>query len=81
MNRWLVFNVGCIECRVSSDVVGLYPTKEEAEAVAEILNKKLDWRQGGQNNFEVFDLTAPQAKEYREALDTQKAPPLPTAEE
>lgn len=66
--QWMVFNVGCIECGVSSNVVGFYDSKEEAEAIAEYLDSKLSWREGGQNSFEVFDLTAPQASEYAEAI-------------
>lgn len=66
--RWMVFNIGCIECGVSSDVVGFYETEEEARQVSKVLNDKLHWREGGQNDFEVFDTTAEQAEEYREAL-------------
>ena len=71
MKRFLVFNIGCIECGVSSDVVGLYDTKEEADKVAKTCNDKLDWREHGQNAFEVFDLTAPQAQEYAEVLQAR----------
>ena len=46
---WLVFNVGCIECGVSSNVVAVYPTEQEANAVAEKLNEVHAWREGGQN--------------------------------
>lgn len=66
--RWLVFNIGCIECEVSSNVVGLYDTEAEALRVAKICNAALDWREKGQNSFEVFDLDAPQAEEYRTAI-------------
>ena len=69
MNKWLVFNVGCIECGVSSNVVGVYATKEEADNIAAICNAKLDWREDGQNSFEVFDLTAPQDREYTAAIN------------
>lgn len=41
---WLVFNVGCIECGVSSNVVAVYPTEHEANAVAEKLNEVHAWR-------------------------------------
>jgi hypothetical protein len=67
-NRWMVFNVGCIECGVSSGVVGFYMTEDEAKSVAAVLNDKLSWRDGGQNNFEVYDLSAPPSSEYAEAL-------------
>ncbi len=66
--RWLVFNVGCIECGVSSNVVGMYASSEEAERVAALATEELNWREGGQNSFEVFDLLAPQAAEYRAML-------------
>jgi hypothetical protein len=65
---FLVFNIGCIECGVSSNVVGVYPTMKEAEAVAKACDSTLGWREGGQNSFEVFDLGAPQADEYRAAI-------------
>jgi hypothetical protein len=65
----MVFNVGCIECGVSSNVVGLYNTQEEADKVAKTCEDKLHWRESGQNSFEVFDLTADQAQEYVEALN------------
>jgi len=64
MKKYLVFNVGCIECGVSSDVVGLYDTEEEAQNVADACGRELSWREGGQNLFEIFDLTKPQAEEY-----------------
>ena len=53
---WLVFDVGCIECGVSSNVVAIYPTEQEANAVAEKLNNTYEWREGGQNSYEVFKL-------------------------
>lgn len=52
----LVINIGCIECGVSSNIVGMFATKDEADRVCEICNEKYEWRNGGQNNFEVFDL-------------------------
>lgn len=67
--RYIVVNIGCIECGVSSNIVKTYPTEEEAEAAAYKLDKELDWREGGQNRFEVFDLQAPMALEYRKVLE------------
>jgi hypothetical protein len=69
---WMVFNVGCIECGVSSDVVGFYATKEEAKQIAKTCEDHLHWRQGGQNAFEVFDLRAPQAQEYTDVIAKMK---------
>ena len=53
---FLVINIGCIECGVSSQVVGLFETEEQAISIAEECNDKYSWREGGQNYFEVFDL-------------------------
>ena len=68
MKRYMVFNIGCIECGVSSDVVGFYDTKEEAQNVTAVCYDKLEWREGGQNSFKIFDLTKAQAEEYAEVL-------------
>ena len=66
--RWLVFNIGCIHCDVSSGIVGTYESEEEANAIAQKLEVVLAWREGGQNSFAVFDMDAPQAEEYTEGL-------------
>nr|DAH78109.1 MAG TPA: hypothetical protein [Bacteriophage sp.] len=67
---WLVFNIGCIECGVSSNVVAIYPTEQEANAVAEKLNEVHSWREGGQNSYEVFELNKAYevSDEYKEIL-------------
>jgi hypothetical protein len=56
--KYLVFNIGCIECGVSSNVVGVFATKEQADRYAEKLTemREYSWRQGGQNSYEVFEL-------------------------
>jgi hypothetical protein len=53
---FLVINIGCIECGVSSQVVGLFKTKEEADKIADKCIEKYYWRHGGQNEFTVFPL-------------------------
>ena len=65
---WMVFNVGCIECGVSSNVVGFYTTEDEAKRVAKACEDELHWREGGQNSFEVFNLITPQAQEYKDVI-------------
>ena len=77
IKRYMVFNIGCLECGVTSDVVGFYDDKEEAEAVAEWLYESLHWLEDGQNSFEVFDLHADQAPEYAAAIAAR--PPSPSA--
>lgn len=56
MSRYMVFNVGCIECGVSSEIVGIFSQLTTAEEVAEECCRTHSWRQCGQNNFEIFDL-------------------------
>jgi hypothetical protein len=55
-DMWLVVNIGCIECGVSSNVVGLFDNEGEADRIAGLLNTKHNWREGGQNSYEVFPL-------------------------
>lgn len=74
---YVLVNIGCIECMVSSNIVGVssnivgvYEDMQIAKNHAKELNKKMHWREGGQNSFEVFAL--PKAgeinEEYRAAL-------------
>ena len=53
---WIVVNVGCIECGVSSDIVGCFSDRDKAKDVAETLSGVMSWRQGGQNHFDVFPM-------------------------
>ena len=71
--RYLVMNIGCIECGVSSAVAGLYDSEKEAQNVAHILQNALSWRESGQNRFEVFDLHAAIAEEYVDAIRNYEA--------
>lgn len=73
-NRYLVFNIGCIECGVSSNVVTCYNDREKAERACEALNEKLDWREGGQNHFQIFDLEESVAQEYIDVLGDELMP-------
>jgi hypothetical protein len=56
MAKYMVFNIGCIECGVSSNVVGLFTDKAKADALAHTLPDTHGWREGGQNSFRVFEL-------------------------
>ena len=71
---WLVFNVGCIECGVSSNVVGVFVRKYKADEIAKTLNEKHAWREGGQNSYEVFELNRAGdiAEEYLDVLGETK---------
>ncbi len=53
---WIVVNIGCIECGVSSDIVGVFSDEARANAIAEQFAKKYGWRENGQNSFKVFPM-------------------------
>lgn len=53
---YIVVNIGCIECGVSSQIVGVYETKEEAQSIADKLEHTHNWREGGQNGYEVYPM-------------------------
>lgn len=54
--KWIVVNIGCIECGVSSNIVGVFTNEDRAEAVADQLRETHSWREGGQNSFQVFPM-------------------------
>ena len=56
--RWLAFDIGCIECGEDSAVIGTFQTRQEAEAAAEKERaaQKANWN--GQHSMEIFDLLA-----------------------
>lgn len=70
---WIVVNVGCIECGVSSNIVGVLTDEAEARSLAEELGKSHRWREGGQNSFEVFPMPPLNvvAEEYRASAKEQ----------
>lgn len=64
---WLVMNIGCLECYVPSEVVGVFADKEKAQAIADVCEKIFELRGNGHNSFEVFELPEPEivADEYK----------------
>ncbi len=54
MKKYVVVDIGCIECGVSSKIVGVFASDEKAREVAKACQEKYDFREGGQNSFEVF---------------------------
>lgn len=56
MSRYILVNIGCIECGVSSAIVGVFDDEAKANAIAEGLYDTHGWREGGQNSFEVFPM-------------------------
>lgn len=56
---WVVIDVGCYECGVDSEGVGIYDTEAEARAAADARDKETGrWRDGGQTCCEVFEMEA-----------------------
>lgn len=41
---WVVVNIGCIECGVSSAIVGVFADQAKEEMIASECKKKYDWR-------------------------------------
>ena len=78
---WLVMNIGCIECGVSSAIVGVFADKEKADAIAAECGEKFGWREGGQNAFEVFEIPEPEkvADEYKDEGSNAKVSGAGTA--
>jgi len=52
--KYIVVDIGCLECGVSSDIVGVFDDKEKANKIVTEFNKIFGWREGGQHEFEVF---------------------------
>jgi hypothetical protein len=52
----VLVNIGCIECGVSTQIVGIFNDVAKADDLASKLNdsQEYSWREGGQNRYEVF---------------------------
>lgn len=51
MSKYIVVNIGCIECGVSSNIVGVFDDDIKANEIAAKLNDTHAWREGGQNSY------------------------------
>ena len=56
MKKYIVFNIGCLECGVSSNIVGVFKNKDKALKIKKICDEKYSWRKNGDNDFIVFEL-------------------------
>lgn len=56
MKKYILVNIGCIECGVSSNIVGVFDNKEKAEELGKLCYEKYGWREGGENSFEIFEM-------------------------
>ena len=53
---YLVMEIGCIECGLGSDVVGLFKDRAKAEREAAVCKKDFHWRFDGENHFDIFEI-------------------------
>lgn len=53
MKKYIVIEIGCLECGVSTQIAGVFDTEKEANDKAQRLG---DWREGGQSSPEVFEI-------------------------
>ena len=54
--KYIVVNIGCIECGVSSNIVGVFDDKKKAKSIVAQCYKKYNWREGGENAFAIFKM-------------------------
>jgi hypothetical protein len=54
--KWLAFDVGCIECRESSGVIGLYDNEAAARAACDVAEAAQAKKWSGEHRMEVFHL-------------------------
>lgn len=53
---YILMEIGCIECGLKSQVVGVFDDRAAAEREAATCFQRFHWRNGGENSFEVFDI-------------------------
>mgnify|MGYP001222953985 CR=1 FL=1 len=54
--RFILVNIGCLECGVSSNIVGVFTNEERAKEELSRCAAEFHWREGGQNAFEIFPM-------------------------
>lgn len=71
---WAVIDIGCHECRVRSEPVGLFASKTEAAIAAAARDQQTQmWRDGGQTFALTFRLDAAALRPTIDALLTEQA--------
>lgn len=57
---WVVIDIGCFECGVGTEPIGIFTTRDQAQAAADARNAETNyWRDGGQTSCEVFEMNEP----------------------
>ena len=70
--QYILVDIGCIECGSSSNIVGVFSNKEFAEKLAYNLEEILDFHDGGQHSFEVFEKPVLNDFDYRKDSEWYK---------
>lgn len=52
MQKFILVEIGCLECGIGSDIVGVFSDKEKAEELSNKLNKET----GTDYCYEVYDM-------------------------
>lgn len=55
MNKYMVFDVGCIECGEPSRIVGFFATIDEAKSARDSASEDQEATWRGQHSFEIYD--------------------------
>lgn len=58
-DSWILMDIGCLECEVETQVVGVFSDKGAAEAIRRRLCATHSWRDGGQHQFQIFQMPPP----------------------
>jgi hypothetical protein len=54
--KYILVNIGCIECGVSSNIVGVFSDEQTAEEMQAFCEAEFNWRESGENHFEIFEM-------------------------
>ena len=64
--KYVVVDIGCIECGEPSGVLGIFTNEEEAEKVAEKYAEIQSNNWSGQHHFEIFEVKEENIELYNE---------------
>lgn len=64
--KYVVVDIGCIECREKSGVLGIFTNKKEAEKVAKKYEEIQSNNWCGQHCFEIFEVKEENIELYNE---------------
>lgn len=66
MMKYIVLDIGCIECREKSAILGIFDNKQKAKEVMEKYDKIQSNNWHGQHYFEIVEVKEENAELYNE---------------